>query len=506
MREAADRRPGWVLGALALIGVLPVLRSLLVADLNWCYPYMSGDSFDWVNNGLFWTGAPVGPTMRPPGYALLAAALLKMGALPWLPILNFAFLGAGTALLYVLLRERHDGWIAAAACWFYFANDFVQDFARWVMAETCAVPFLVLATLAYVRADRSPRWYLVFSGALSALFLFSYAALPAAAGFGAAFLLTRRKDRREREAWIAAGLFVLTVAAWFVFRAWFHHAHPSARHHDVEAMLRPSLSNVRFFGFAGLALLGLVPLPLYARGAAAFVDKARERADWTAAVVLPPAAVACFFFFVYDWADKRFLLYVFPFLIACLAEGLESLRSWAARGRWNAALSAAFVFAALLWNQIRYPSYGIRYLALTPRDFLEASVTMTPTAKTELHLTGSRVERLHASFPSSFSRGLFDFRASPVRCATDDSSYACLGALRVKADALLNRGEAIGLDPPAAWRGDYYIQTNRLGNVFQRPVVQPSNAPLAFVGVERRSEGSPVADCGPYALVRPRRP
>jgi Dolichyl-phosphate-mannose-protein mannosyltransferase len=504
MGARADRRPAWVLAFLALAGAIPVLRTLLVADVNWCYPYMASDSYDWINNGLYWAGASLLPTLRPPGYAFLIAGLWKLGALPWLPVVNFMFLGAGTAALYLLLRERHDGWIAVVACWFYFANDFVQDFARYVMAETCAVPFFILATLAFVRAERQPRWYLALGAALSAAFLFSYAALPAAAGFGVALLATRRHDLANREAWKAAALFVLTVGLWFAFRAWYHHAHPGGPHHDVEAMLHLSVSNVRFFGFAAVALVGLVPLPLYVRGAAAFLERSPGAEAWRAAIVMPAASIAALFFFVYDWADKRFLLYLFPFLIVCLAEGLEKLRAWAARGAVPAAAACAFLMAALLWNQIRYPSYGIRYLALTPRDFLEATVTVTKAQKTELHLAGARVVRIHASLLAGFSRGLFDPRPAPIRCATDDPSYTCLATLRAEADTLLRRGERIGLDPPAGWPGDYYVQTNRLGNAFLRPVGLPRDAAVAFVGRERTNYGAPVAACGPYALVRMR--
>ncbi len=504
MRTPETHRSAWVLLFLGVAGTVPVLRSLLVTDLNWCYPFMTSDSYDWINNGLFWAGAELRPTMRPPGYAFVIAALTKIGSLPLLPVVNFLFLGAGTAALYLLLRERHDGLLAAVACWFYFANGYVQDFARYVMAETCAVPFFILAALAFVRAERRPRWYLAFGAALSLAFLFSYAALPAAAGFAAGLLATRRRDVGSREALVAAALFVGTVGFWFGYRAWHHHSLPGGPHHDVEDMLRFSVSNVRFFGFAGLALVGLVPLPLYVRGAAAFLEGAHGTRAWLAANVAPAASLAAFFFFVYDWADKRFLLYLLPCLIVCLAEGLGKLRTWASRGALPTAAAIAFLAAALLWNQIRYPTYGISFLALTPRDFLQAAVTMTKTAKTEIHLAGAQIVRVHDSPFAGFSRGLFDPRPTPVRCATDEPSYACVAVLRTRADSLLKSGEVIGLDPPAGWPGDYYSQLNRLGNAFQRPVGLPGNASLAFVGSERANYGPPVEACGPYALVRVR--
>ena len=510
MGTSAARRPAWVLLFLAAAGTIPVLRSLLVPDLNWCYPFMTSDSYDWVNNGMYWAGASLSPTMRPPGYALLIAALTGIGALSWLPVVNFLCLGAGTAALYLLLRERHDGWIAAVACWFYFANDFVQDFARYVMAETCAVPFLILATLCFRRAERQPRWYFALGVALSAALLFSYAALPAAAGFGTAFLATRRRDLANRQVWKAAALFALTLGSWFAFRGWYYSTHPGGPHHDVEAVLHLSLSNVPFFGFAAVALVGLVPLPLYVLGAVAFLEDEPGSRTWRAAIAVPAAWIAALFFFVYDWADKRFLLYLLPFLIACLAAGLEKLRTWADRGVLAAAAACAYLTAALLWNQIRYPSYGIRYLALTPLDFLEASVTMTRASKTELRFADARVVRVHDSLLAGFSRGLFDVRLKPEDCPLDKPSYACLAKLKAAADQLLEKGEPIGFLIPRGWPADSYTSLRRLGNVFLRPVSLISDARIALAGVEAVPAGADlsrppfIAACGPYALVRVR--
>ena len=52
----SDRLPPLLLAVFAALGALPVVRSLLVADLNWCYPYVTSDSYDWIANGLSWAG------------------------------------------------------------------------------------------------------------------------------------------------------------------------------------------------------------------------------------------------------------------------------------------------------------------------------------------------------------------------------------------------------------------------------------------------------------------
>ena len=171
------------------------------------------------------------------------------------------------------------------------------------------------------------------------------------------------------------------------------------------------------------------------------------------------------------------------------------------RGRLAAALACAYLLAALLWNQIRYPTYGIRYLALTPRDFLEASVTELPSprGKATFHLVGARLVRLHGSFLASFSRSLFDFRLPAAACPAPVPSSACLVALKANVDRLFAPGEAIGFSPPGP-TVDRASSVRRLGDILGRRVVPPGEARIALLGRDASSR-PPLASCGPYALV-----
>lgn len=500
----SDRAAPVLLAALATLGVLPVVRSLIVPDLNWCYPYLSSDSYDWIANGIRWAGEPVGSSWRPPGLPLVIAALSKAGSLSLLPLVNFAFLGIATAALYALLREWHGPGLSAVAAWFFFANDYVQDLTKYVMAEIYGTALLCLAALFYVRARRNPRLYRQWGALLALCFLFSYVALPAAVGFGIALVVSRREHLRRRELWTGITLFCLTVVAWAAFRYARYHSSSGPRH-GVEALIAPGVSNVNLYFLGGLALVGLLPLPLYAAGLLKTLDSrdSQER-DRLFSILLPAAAVGVFWMFIYDWADKRFLLYVLPFLVTLFAQGLELLGVWARTSRFAMITSAGYLVSALFWNQIRYPSYGFFYLALTPRDFLEAARTTTPAYKTQLHLNGSRVVRFHETLSSAFSRGLFDPRVVSRECALSTVEYRCLIEMKREADRLLKPGEGIGLYTPRIWTTDYYVATNRLANVLLRPVVLPDLAAVTFEGSEVPVATPPLASCGPYALVRSR--
>jgi 4-amino-4-deoxy-L-arabinose transferase-like glycosyltransferase len=506
----SERVPPLLLAAFATLGALPVVRSLLVADLNWCYPYVTSDSYDWINNGLFWAGASVAPSLRPPGLPILIAALWKLGVLRFLPVFNFLFLGLSTAALYVLLRERHDGWIAAIACWFFFANGYVQDFSRYLMAETYAAPFLVLAALSFVRAARAPRAWVAFGLCLGAGFLFSYAAVPASIGFSIALVVVARGDLRRKELWAGLVAYAIVVGSWFAFRWSFYRAHAGGPRHGVEALLRPSTANLSFYAYAATALVGLVPFALYLAGALRFMRSPSPPPRWRAAVLGPLIALLLFWGFVYDWADKRFLLYALPFLVCFLAEGLALLRDFARNDRVAAAAAAGFLTLALLWNQLRYPSYGFNFLALTPVDFLQAGLTFTRSQKAVLHLDGAQIVRPYSRFLESFSRGLFDPRRVDASCPVADQGYTCLAILKSEADRLLPPGKPLGLRTPRGWPSDYWSSAQRLANALLRPVALPGEADLMLAGIEDVPAGADimrppfVARCGPYVLVRTR--
>ncbi|MFI5118808.1 MAG: glycosyltransferase family 39 protein [Thermoanaerobaculia bacterium] len=497
----SDRLPPLLLAAFATLGALPVVRSLIVPDLSWCYPYVTSDSYDWVANGLSWAGENVAASWRPPGLPLFIAALFKLGLLSWLPVANVLVLGLTTAALYLLLRERYGAWISACAAWFFFANDYVQDLAKYLLADIYCTLFIVLAALYFARAARDPRHYRTSALLLGVGFLFHSATAVAGIGFAAAVLLTRRGDLRRREVWQGLGGAAFFAGGWTVARALHYHLHPGGPRHDVEALLYFSAENLRFYAIAGPALLGLAILPLYGAGFLRLAARDFPDRAWRAALTFPLAALAVFWLFFYNWADKRFLYYLFPFCVCFLAEGLEWLLAYARRGRLAAAVACAYLGAALLWNQIRYPSYGIRYLALTPQDFLEASVTehARPLGKETFHLAGARVVRLHGSFLASFSRGLFDVRVPPAACPVQLPSSVCLVALKANVDRVFAPGEAVGFSPPGT-TADPASSMKRFSEILGRRVVPAGESRLAVMGRDASSK-SPLATCGPYALV-----
>jgi hypothetical protein len=248
--------------------------------------------------------------------------------------------------------------------------------------------------------------------------------------------------------------------------------------------------------------MGLALVPLYALGLARALRRRPLGAAHRAAYLPPLAGTLVFFVFFYRWADKRFLLYAFPFAVCLLAEGFEVVTRAARKSAAATAICAAYLVVAILWNSIRYPDYGTKYLALTPTRFLEA----VPRGKPDLvgndafTLRGARVVALNADLRSALSGALFDFSQRPPACDVHDPAYTALLALAPELDRRLGRGTPIGYhDLPGfpQWNSAML----RLANVLRRPIVLPPYAEYA-IAAEPVPGTVPVLRCGPYRLVR----
>src|SRR5947209_406741 len=90
-RSARPRaRPDSLFLIVALLGLVRLALlapGLIPADLNLTYPFVGGDSHDWIANGLRLAGEDVRYSGRSPLLPLVIALLYRLSALSWLPLL-----------------------------------------------------------------------------------------------------------------------------------------------------------------------------------------------------------------------------------------------------------------------------------------------------------------------------------------------------------------------------------------------------------------------------------
>ncbi|HEX4966091.1 MAG TPA: glycosyltransferase family 39 protein [Thermoanaerobaculia bacterium] len=323
------RRPDSLFLILALFGLLRLLLlgpELMPADLNLTYPFLGGDSHDWIANGLRLAGEDVRYSGRSPLLPLVIALLHRLSALSWLPLLLQGLFVATALVFYrrtALLVPRRAAAVAALALlWSYSLG----GLSLQVMADVPAACLLFLAAACFLRAgeaapERAWRWDLA-SGLLAGM-----AALTQSAGVlwapvaAAAALVHRRRDLRSPWLWLGVLAPVAFPALWIVLQP-KSLAGPAGNAVDQWHFLALHGGSVPFYLYALAALLGIPGILLLAAGTALAVPRAHAKPSLflSLALMLVPTL---FFVFLYGFDAKRFLVYgVWPAgLLAAFALG-----------------------------------------------------------------------------------------------------------------------------------------------------------------------------------------
>ena len=342
------RRDPWLAGLAALAAVdLAVLAPRLVYhDLGLDYPFLGGDSYDWLLDALALTGEPVRSSFRPPALPIVLALLSRLGWLSFFPVLNLAFHHAAAVGAHLALRRRFGPPAAFACSLLVLTNASVLQLALEVMADLPAAILLGASCAAFLGAGRRPGLYVwagLFGG-LSAVTQQAALLLPAPAV--ATVLGFRRADLRSARLWLGAAAFAVLPVAWFLakrllagtfldvgVRQWsllgFHPE--SAPHYLVAAW--------SFWGWPALLLV--------AAGAVGSLRDLIRRpvaapdGEWALLPLLATGVLVGFFALCYDFPAKRFLVYaLFPSL-ALLARALSGLRGRRVLGGAAAVLAVA---------------------------------------------------------------------------------------------------------------------------------------------------------------------
>lgn len=385
----ARRRLLWVLVALCLAVFAVLAPHLVYPDLNLDYPFVDGDSHDWIANGLFYAGHDVRYSGRPPLLPLALALLDRLGLLPWWPVLGLTLFLSTVVAFYTLAARLFPAAAAFAAALLLLADYSLQGLALDLMADVPASCLLLWSARAFLLAggagasaaagasraelpgagesgDRPeeaardaaaasrPRRYL-WSGLLAGLSALTQPMallLPLAAGVTLA--ARRRRDLATRWPWIGAALALGGPAAWtLVRRIAFASYGDSLLNH--RRLLGFHLSAVRFYAGSLMSMLGMPACLLLAAGIVlasfrAWRGRDPEQAAASLFALLLFLSLLGFVVFFYLWDAKRFVVYAaWPaaLLIAAALSPLARLTRPAGRLCFVAASTLAIAGAAL---------------------------------------------------------------------------------------------------------------------------------------------------------------
>jgi hypothetical protein len=294
------RRDPWfgVLGLLAVLQALALSVRLVYPDLNLDYPFMDGDSHDWIANGLRLAGHDVRSSGRAPMLPLVIAFLERAGALSWLPVLLVALFHGTVLAFYTLAARLSSRGAAFATALALMVCHSLLGISLQIMADVPASCLLFLAARSFL-LGRYPGAGL--AGGLSAVtqpvgvLLLVPAALT--------LLLHRRDHLRSRALWIGAVLFLALPGLWMALRPAGGEADIPSRQWDLVSL---HFGSVPFYGWALLSMLGLPACVVLAVG---LVGAVRKGGDAPLFVVSLFAVLGGFFVFLYSWEAKRFLVY-----------------------------------------------------------------------------------------------------------------------------------------------------------------------------------------------------
>jgi hypothetical protein len=377
--EPLARRLLWVLVALCLTAFAALAPHLVYPDLNLDYPFVDGDSHDWIANGLFFAGHDVRYSGRPPLLPMTLALLDRLGLLPWWPVLGLTLFLATVVAFYTLAARLFPAAAAFAAALLLLADYSLQGLALDLMADVPASCLLLWSARAFLlapaagasaaagasranlaargeggvgRTEEAPRnaageatpqvaakvaataasrprryvWSGLLAG-LSALTQPMALLLPLAAGVTLA--ARRRRDLATRWPWIGAALAFGCPVLWtLVRRIAFASYGESLLNH--RRLLGFHLSAVSFYAGSLASMLGIPACLLLAVGSVLAGYRAwRGRDPEPAAASLFPlllfAGLLGFVVLCYLWDAKRLVVYAVWPAGLMIAEALSPL-------------------------------------------------------------------------------------------------------------------------------------------------------------------------------------
>jgi MFS family permease len=516
-RKIPARVGAWVLLGLGLLHFAVLAPRLVYPDPVRAYPFMDGDSQEWIANGLAMAGVDVHGTARPPLVPLVLMVLHRTGTLGWFPVINLLCFLLLAGVVGRMAKRFYAPRTAFVLALCVLGNYSLQSLSLDFMADFMAATLLASAVLLFLSAERDPRMYLPAGLAAGLSAVTQQAALLLPVPLGAVLLVFRRGHGRSRWTWIGAAAFAVFPLSWFLWK-WLSFGTMGDVGPSHWGLLRPHLTGLGFYVFGAAGMLGMPLLLLFAGGALILTVPAMRRAG-EAAILGTLICLGVFFVFLYDFNARRFLLYLVPFMLVAAGAALDRIKG--SVPFWT--LSAA----AVLWSLCPLPARGNdpRFMALWPLPpvYAEAGCERAPTGSAILRAGRTRLVRGTAEDllrHSPWSRTLRAWRerppgataAAPPGAEGGRALYLHGGERPVdRASVIFGLGNALERKikiVPHSFLAPWWPALNPriLGSVGEHTFARADLAPLpgGLLLIWDRTDPPPATDAPPPAPLPPR--
>lgn len=370
------------------------------------YKFMPNDSYDWIVNGVYFLD-PILSSFRNPGLALIIKLLWGLNILYLLPLLNQLIFGALILVVFKtsqLLTIRR--WIPYVIVIFMFWNFTFQDFANLILADYYSILFIAFATYWLIKQRRN---FALFALGISGLFQnFAFFLFPIW------FIYIYFQDQEWlrgaikpseiflyfKKHWIEWVKYLLIAfnfnLIWFGYK-WLTFGKPLYTGVIQFELISPNFNSALFYLINSYTIFGLVFLLVIVW----LFTQWRKYIDYKETILLVGGGIVAlgFWTILYDWNDRRFLLYLIPFLYPLFAffwDKVSGKLNW-----WKGLILLLILYP----TTIALPNaLAFNIVPITNWNAIEFTSTIDTTGGPNIHFPSQLVQTpaylVHTPFPA----------------------------------------------------------------------------------------------------------
>ncbi|MBN1915826.1 hypothetical protein JW796_02405 [Candidatus Dojkabacteria bacterium] len=345
--------------------VILIAKFFLITNLNSdneflrTYKYFTSDGFDWIANGLrFGENSTI--SFRNPGLPLIIRALSEVNTLRMLPLLNQMVFAGITFTLWACIdgllkrfsaKEKQTQTIevfgrkiqlkktnvlfaiTSAVSILFFCNFTMQNFSNFILSDYYAILFICLAVLFLIKGKSNfAILFLCISTSFqnfSFFLILIYELVLVTDFFLKQVIKNKAKDKKSIKLFIKQIFFhteiiLITTGPWFLYK-FLLFRNPLYTNVKQLELIIPHANSVLFYLAGAISIFGIPLLLLLAIGFINILLKQYNHRVLCLNIFLFFFFTVIFWVFLYNWNDRRFLLYLIPYVYILSAIGIWSI-------------------------------------------------------------------------------------------------------------------------------------------------------------------------------------